>query len=76
MFSHSEYVIEITYLLQPYTHITVTSDEEETTKKQVEDNLSSNLTSQLSELTDASSQLDENKIESLDKKLQQQQVKP
>ncbi|XP_049885806.1 LIM domain only protein 7 isoform X2 [Pectinophora gossypiella] len=58
---------------EPYTHVTVTSDEEEAAKKQKEENFSTNLTSKLSDLTDSTAQLDENKIETLDKKLQQQQ---
>ncbi|XP_026735923.1 LIM domain only protein 7, partial [Trichoplusia ni] len=54
---------------EPYTHVTVTSDEEESSKKQVE--FSSNLNSKLTELTEAPA----DKIESLDKKLQQQQAR-
>ncbi|XP_035452823.2 LIM domain only protein 7 isoform X4 [Spodoptera frugiperda] len=52
---------------EPYTHVTVTSDEEESTKKHQE-TFSSNLNSKLSELTEPS-----DKIDSLDKTIQQQQ---
>ncbi|KAF9819601.1 hypothetical protein SFRURICE_005554, partial [Spodoptera frugiperda] len=52
---------------EPYTHVTVTSDEEESTKKHQEA-FSSNLNSKLSELTEPS-----DKIDSLDKTIQQQQ---
>ncbi|KAH9644490.1 hypothetical protein HF086_006023 [Spodoptera exigua] len=52
---------------EPYTHVTVTSDEEESTKKQQE-TFSSNLNSKLSELTEPS-----DKIDNLDKTIQQQQ---
>ncbi|CAH2985735.1 unnamed protein product [Chilo suppressalis] len=57
---------------EPYTHVTVTSDEEEAAKKQSEINFTTNLNTKLTELKD-SSQTDESKIDSLDKKLQQQQ---
>ncbi|XP_063380331.1 uncharacterized protein LOC134666949 isoform X1 [Cydia fagiglandana] len=49
---------------EPYTHVTVTSDEEETSKKS--DNFASNLTSKLTDLAQPD-------IDSLDKKLQEQQ---
>ncbi|XP_063535754.1 LIM domain only protein 7 isoform X3 [Cydia strobilella] len=49
---------------EPYTHVTVTSDEEETSKKSV--NFASNLTSKLTDLAQPD-------IDNLDKKLQEQQ---
>lgn len=65
-------ITQILLLFQPYTHVTVTSDEEESSKKK-EQTFTNNLNNKLSELSD-SPQTDESKIESLDKKLQQQQV--
>ncbi|XP_031770444.1 uncharacterized protein LOC113520348 isoform X2 [Galleria mellonella] len=56
---------------EPYTHVTVTSDEEEQVKKQ-EQNFTSNLNSKLTELTETQ-ETDVSKIDKLDKKLQQQQ---
>ncbi|KAJ8708999.1 hypothetical protein PYW07_008825 [Mythimna separata] len=56
---------------EPYTHVTVTSDEEESAKKQ-QDTFSTNLSSKLSELSEQS-EAPADKIESLDKTLQQQQ---
>ncbi|XP_059058703.1 uncharacterized protein LOC131852093 isoform X2 [Achroia grisella] len=56
---------------EPYTHVTVTSDEEEQIKKQ-EKNFTTNLNSKLTELT-VSQESDVSKIDKLDKKLQQQQ---
>ncbi|XP_013149287.1 PREDICTED: uncharacterized protein LOC106111688 isoform X2 [Papilio polytes] len=53
---------------EPYTHVTVTSDEEETAKKT--ENFTEDLTTKLNTLTTDN----ETKIESLDKKLQQQQA--
>ncbi|KAL0868668.1 hypothetical protein ABMA27_008119 [Loxostege sticticalis] len=58
---------------EPYTQMTVTSDEEETTKKQKEQTFTNDLNTKLTELTD-SPQTDESKIVTLDKKIQQQQV--
>ncbi|CAB3238064.1 unnamed protein product [Arctia plantaginis] len=52
---------------EPYTHVTVTSDEEEQSKKR--EDFTANLNSKLTELTDAPA----DKIESIDKKLQQTQ---
>lgn len=52
----------------------MTSDEEEAAKKQKEQSFSTNLNTKLSHLSEATSELDETKIETLDKKLQQQQV--
>ncbi|XP_059058704.1 uncharacterized protein LOC131852093 isoform X3 [Achroia grisella] len=57
---------------EPYTHVTVTSDEEEQIKKQ-EKNFTTNLNSKLTELT-VSQESDVSKIDKLDKKLQQQQA--
>lgn len=57
---------------EPYTHVTVTSDEEESAKKQ-QDTFSTNLSSKLSELSEQS-EAPSDKIESLDKTIQQQQV--
>ncbi|KAL4717313.1 hypothetical protein ACJJTC_017200, partial [Scirpophaga incertulas] len=57
---------------EPYTHITVTSDEEDTAKNRKEQAFTNDLNTKLSDLTDTS-QNDDSKIESLDKKLQQQQ---
>ncbi|XP_063896864.1 uncharacterized protein Smash isoform X2 [Helicoverpa armigera] len=54
---------------EPYTHVTVTSDEEETVKKQ--EAFSNNLSSKLSELTEAPG----DKIDNLDKTIQQQQAR-
>ncbi|VVC99567.1 unnamed protein product [Leptidea sinapis] len=54
---------------EPYTQITVTSDEEEATKKQ-EDNFTKSLTDKLTDIQTN----DDTKIEHLDKKIQQQQV--
>ncbi|XP_060806056.1 LIM domain only protein 7 isoform X2 [Amyelois transitella] len=56
---------------EPYTHVTVTSDEEEAAKKQNEQNFTSNLNTKLNELSET--QTDDNKLDSLDKKLQHQQ---
>ncbi|XP_053615899.1 LIM domain only protein 7 isoform X2 [Plodia interpunctella] len=56
---------------EPYTHVTVTSDEEELAKKQDEQKFTANLNTKLSELTE--SQTDDSKIDNLDKKLQHQQ---
>ncbi|KAM3960775.1 smallish isoform 1-T4 [Aphomia sociella] len=56
---------------EPYTHVTVTSDEEEQIKKQ-EQSFTSNLNSKLTELTETQ-ETDVSKIDKLDKKLQQQQ---
>lgn len=56
--------------------MTVTSDEEEAAKKQNEQSFNTNLNTKLSHLSEVTSELDETKIESLDKKLQQQQVTP
>lgn len=53
--------------------MTVTSDEEEAMKKQTEQNFTSDLTNKLSDLSETV-QSDDSKIETLDKKLQQQQV--
>ncbi|XP_050681381.1 LIM domain only protein 7 isoform X2 [Leptidea sinapis] len=53
---------------EPYTQITVTSDEEEATKKQ-EDNFTKSLTDKLTDIQTN----DDTKIEHLDKKIQQQQ---
>ncbi|CAB3253335.1 unnamed protein product [Arctia plantaginis] len=53
---------------RPYTHVTVTSDEEEQSKKR--EVFTANLNSKLTELTDAPV----DKIESIDKKLQQTQL--
>ncbi|XP_013166050.1 PREDICTED: uncharacterized protein LOC106116687 isoform X1 [Papilio xuthus] len=53
---------------EPYTHVTVTSDEEETAKKS--EIFTEDLTTKLTSLTTDN----ETKIESLDKKLQQQQA--
>lgn len=54
---------------EPYTHVTVTSDEEEQMKKKQE-SFTSNLNSKLTELTDTRT----DQIEVIDKKLQQTQV--
>ncbi|XP_028163015.1 LIM domain only protein 7 isoform X2 [Ostrinia furnacalis] len=56
---------------EPYTQMTVTSDEEESTKKQKEQTFTNNLNTKLTELTE-SPQTDD-KIDTLDKKIQQQQ---
>ncbi|CAH2094984.1 unnamed protein product [Euphydryas editha] len=56
---------------EPYTQMTVTSDEEETTKKNSE-SFSKDLTTKLTNLTE-NGDANDNKIDHLDKKLQQQQ---
>ncbi|XP_072933600.1 uncharacterized protein smash isoform X2 [Epargyreus clarus] len=56
---------------EPYTHMTVTSDEEENNKKKSEQTFNNHLATKLSGLTETVEADD--KIEHLDKKLQQQQ---
>lgn len=58
---------------EPYTHVTITSDEEEIIKKQNGD-FTNNLNTKLAELKETS-QSDDSQIENLDKKLQQQQAR-
>ncbi|CAG4990764.1 unnamed protein product [Parnassius apollo] len=57
---------------EPYTQVTVTSDEEESTKKKNEQQFTEDLTSKLTSLSNAPDN-DQTKIDSLDKKIQQQQ---
>ncbi|KAJ0172397.1 hypothetical protein K1T71_012370 [Dendrolimus kikuchii] len=57
---------------EPYTNVTVTSDEEETAKKQKEQTFTNSLSSKLTELSENTQ--NDSKIESLDKTLQQQQA--
>ncbi|CAK1593648.1 unnamed protein product [Parnassius mnemosyne] len=57
---------------EPYTQVTVTSDEEESTKKKNEQQFTEDLTSKLTTLSN-SPENDQTKIDSLDKKIQQQQ---
>lgn len=64
--------INILNNFQPYTNVTVTSDEEETAKKQKEQTFTNSLSSKLTELSENNQ--NDSKIETLDKTLQQQQV--
>ncbi|XP_039760253.1 LIM domain only protein 7 isoform X2 [Pararge aegeria] len=57
---------------EPYTQMTVTSDEEEAAKKNTEESFSKDLTSKLDGLTE-NGETRGNKIDHLDKKIQQQQ---
>ncbi|XP_052744468.1 LIM domain only protein 7 isoform X2 [Bicyclus anynana] len=57
---------------EPYTQMTVTSDEEESTKKNAEESFSKDLTTKLTGLTE-NGETHGTKIDHLDKKIQQQQ---
>nr|XP_034836007.1 LIM domain only protein 7 isoform X3 [Maniola hyperantus] len=57
---------------EPYTQMTVTSDEEEAARKTTEESFSKDLTTKLGSLTE-NGETHENKIDHLDKKIQKQQ---
>lgn len=66
------------YPFQPYTNVTLTSDEEEQMKNKAPQTFTTNLTSKLEDLQteNITPESQENKIENLEKKIQEQQVRP